>query len=336
MDNQIGLDAMIIAAMGLPDMDPDKIRAIQLKRINEVFSYVRAHSAFYRDLYTSHASKIASFSDFESLPVLSASDVIGNGNRMLCVSPEQAVRAFTSGTTSAPKRILFTEQELLQTIEFFQYGSTKFISKGQTALLFFPCQAPYGPGDLFCSALEYLGAFPVRFGVPSSPEEAMTAVRAFRPHLILASPETSLSLLEVADPVPFPVLLVSGSALSEKDQSRLRSAFSCRIFLEYGLTETAFALGLTCADSSCYHLREDSFYTEILDEKNQPLPVGTQGRVVITSLCCGAMPLIRYDTGDRASFLTAPCHCSSRLPVLSLIEPRNVPKGYFSSGSCLL
>ncbi len=336
MDSRTGLDALVSAGLGLPDADPAGLRAAQLERIRRVFSYVRLRSPFYRELYAPITGDIASFSDFQSLPVLSAGDIVKNGNRMLCVPPEKAIRAFTSGTTSAPKRILFTEEELERTVGFFLLGSTKFISAGQTALLLFPCRAPYGPGDLFCRALERLGACPVRFGVPASPEEAMRAVRDVRPHLVLASPETALSMLEIPDPVPFRVLLVSGSALSEADQARLRAAFSCRIHLEYGLTETAFALGLSCADSPCYHLREDAFHTEILDEKNRPLPAGTPGRVVITSLCCGAMPLIRYDTGDIASWRHAPCGCGSSLPVLSLITPRSVPKGYHASGSGLL
>ncbi len=338
MDNQIGLDSFIAAGLGISEADLSNVRFAQLKKICIVIDYARHHSPFYRERFAPSKNGITSFRDFESLPVLSSQDIVQSGTRMLCVSPEQAIRAFTSGTTSSPKRFLFTESELEQTISFFRFGSTKFISAGEKALLLFPCQAPYGPGDLFCRALSRLEAVPIRFGVPHTPEEALQLILQIRPHLVLASPETALSLLEVSisNPVSVPILLISGSALSEKDQIRLRNALTCQIYLEYGLTETVFALGLSCSDSPCYHLREDAFYTEILDEKNQPLPADVPGRVVVTSLSCGAMPLIRYDTGDIASYRADHCRCSSALPVLSLVEPRKVPKGYFSSGPGLL
>ncbi len=338
MDNRNGLDSFIAAGLSISEANLSNVRLAQLKKIQCIFDYARQHSPFYQERFASSINRIASFKDFKSLPVLNSQDIVQDGTRMLCVSPEQAIRAFTSGTTSSPKRLLFTEPELEQTISFFRFGSTKFISAGEKALLLFPCQSPFGPGDLFCRALSQLEAIPIRFGVPHTPEEALQKILQIRPRLVLASPETALSLLEVpvSDSITVPILLISGSALSEKDQIRLRNALNCQIYLEYGLTETVFALGLSCADSPCYHLREDAFYTEILDEKNQPLPTGVQGRVVVTSLSCGAMPLIRYDTGDIASYRANHCRCSSLLPVLSLVEPRKVPKGYFASGPGLL
>ena len=37
---------------------------------------------------------------------------------------------------------------------------------------------------------------------------------------------------------------------------------------------------------------------EILDENNQPVPYGKEGKVVITSLYNKAHPFIRYEIGD--------------------------------------
>ena len=47
-------------------------------------------------------------------------------------------------------------------------------------------------------------------------------------------------------------------------------------------------------------LNEETLYIEILDDNNQPVEDGVEGKVVVTSLYNKAMPFIRYELGDRA------------------------------------
>ena len=139
MDNRNGLDSFIAAGLSISEANLSNVRLAQLKKIQCIFDYARQHSPFYQERFDSSINRIASFKDFKSLPVLNSQDIVQAGTRMLCVSPEQAIRAFTSGTTSSPKRLLFTESQLEQTISFFQFGYTKFISAVETPLALFPC-----------------------------------------------------------------------------------------------------------------------------------------------------------------------------------------------------
>jgi phenylacetate-CoA ligase len=62
---------------------------------------------------------------------------------------------------------------------------------------------------------------------------------------------------------------------------------------------------------------------EIVDHEGQPVPTGQLGRVVVTRLTPGPMPLLRYDTGDVAHFLEGPCDCGRSLRRLSRIQGRS-------------
>jgi phenylacetate-CoA ligase len=60
---------------------------------------------------------------------------------------------------------------------------------------------------------------------------------------------------------------------------------------------------------------------EIVDDNNEPCPVGTPGRVLITALHSYAMPLLRYEIGDVAEW-GAPCDCGVTLPVIKKLWGR--------------
>ncbi len=326
LDNWIG-QTIGVARPTLAD-----VRAYQLGRIRAVLDYAFLHAPFYRALHKTPPMP-RSFAEFERLPVVGAADLVRSGGRMLCVPQDEVARVVTSGTTAEPKRLYFTQAELDRTVDYFTEGSRQFIRAGEKTLLLFPCAAESGAARLFMRALARLGAAAVPYGVPKDGAEACRVLRAERPDLVLAAPQTAVQMRAASDGTErFDTLLLSGDGMAEAEIAAQRARFCCDVFLQYGLTETAFGLGVDCRAFAGYHLREADFYVEILDQNNKTLPHGAYGRVVITSLHCGAMPLIRYDTGDVSRFLPAPCGCGSAFPLLDRIRPRNVPKGYRAGG----
>ena len=112
-----------------------------------------------------------------------------------------------------------------------------------------------------------------------------------------------------------------GDSLFPHYRDQIERVFSCRVNDCYGLGE-----GLQCAAQCEYHdaLHEamHGVILEIVDHDGQPVPVGTLGRVVVTRLEPGPMPLIRYETGDVAHFVDGACPCGRSLRRVSRILGR--------------
>jgi len=69
-----------------------------------------------------------------------------------------------------------------------------------------------------------------------------------------------------------------------------------------------------CMCQNGLHVFEDHFLIEIVDPVSlAPVPDGTEGELVITTLSKLALPLIRYRTRDITAVETRPCACGRTL-----------------------
>ncbi len=92
------------------------------------------------------------------------------------------------------------------------------------------------------------------------------------------------------------VCMVTSEMLFEEDKILLEKQFGIPIVNEYGASELDLIAFQNPNDE--WQINSETLFVEILDENNQPLPYGKEGRVVITSLYNKAHPFIRYDIGD--------------------------------------
>jgi phenylacetate-CoA ligase len=84
--------------------------------------------------------------------------------------------------------------------------------------------------------------------------------------------------------------------LFEDDKILLEHQFGIPIVNEYGASELDLIAFQNTNDE--WQVNAETLFVEILDENNQPVPYGTEGKIVITSLYNKAHPFIRYDIGD--------------------------------------
>ncbi|PRZ26261.1 phenylacetate--CoA ligase family protein [Flavobacterium granuli] len=92
------------------------------------------------------------------------------------------------------------------------------------------------------------------------------------------------------------VCMVTSEMLFEEDKILLETQFGIPIINEYGASE----LDLIAFENpeGEWQVNTETLFVEILDDKNNVLPYGQEGRIVITSLFNKAHPFIRYDIGD--------------------------------------
>lgn len=89
---------------------------------------------------------------------------------------------------------------------------------------------------------------------------------------------------------------VTSEMLFESDKKLLEKQFGLPIIREYGASELDL-IAFENPDGD-WQVNSETLFVEILDENNDPLPNGTEGKIVITSLFNKANPFIRYEIGD--------------------------------------
>jgi phenylacetate-CoA ligase len=93
----------------------------------------------------------------------------------------------------------------------------------------------------------------------------------------------------------------------------------------YGLSEIVGpGVAAECPEArDGLHVQEDHFLPEIIDpDTGEPLPDGTEGELVFTTLTKEALPLLRYRTGDIASLTREPCACGRTFARMSAVRGR--------------
>lgn len=92
------------------------------------------------------------------------------------------------------------------------------------------------------------------------------------------------------------VCVVTSEMLFRDDKILLEKQFGIPVVNEYGASE----LDLIAFENreGEWQINSETLFVEILDEENNVLPYGNEGRIVITSLFNKAHPFIRYDIGD--------------------------------------
>src|SRR6185369_11844059 len=71
------------------------------------------------------------------------------------------------------------------------------------------------------------------------------------------------------------------------------------------------------------HVQEDHFLVEVIDpESGAPVPPGTEGELVFTTLTKEALPMVRYRTGDISSIDLEPCACGRTTARMARVRGR--------------
>jgi phenylacetate-CoA ligase len=112
---------------------------------------------------------------------------------------------------------------------------------------------------------------------------------------------------------------------SEEMRSRIESGLGITALDIYGLSEIMGpGVAMECPRQQGLHIWEDHFIAEIVDpESGDPLPPGSEGELVITTLTKEALPMVRYRTRDLSALDLSPCPCGCGAPRIRRIGARS-------------
>lgn len=313
------------------------LEAYQLQKIRETLSYVRENSPFYRHLLRDAGTdSVRRIEDIARLPLTTSDNLKNYPLRFLCVSQSSIERCVTlqsSGTTGPAKRLFFTRADLEQTLDFFHHGMSTLVNPGDRVMILLPGGGrPDSVSDLLSRALARMDVESLAPG--PGPQSTPDAVIGQDITCLVGAPVHVLALARYGHGKKYlknriKSVLLTADNIPAAIVDAVESAFNCKVYCHYGMTEMGWGGGVECDARDGYHLREADLFVEIADpETGRPLPDGESGEIVVTTLTRAGMPLIRYRTGDISRFHTSPCPCGTVLKRLDRIT------GRMSDGDC--
>ena len=118
----------------------EKLEQVQLDRINETIRHGIENSPYYREtLKNWEKGRLFSLSQLQELPFLDEKILRDRGEDLSCIPAREIKRIVTlqtSGSTGAPKRIWFTEEDQELTTDFFHHGMQNIINRQDRAVVF--------------------------------------------------------------------------------------------------------------------------------------------------------------------------------------------------------
>jgi len=303
-----GLDAIETASR-------DEISAVQLERLRWSVAHAYQNVAHYRRAFEAagvHPSDLKTLADLTRFPFLLKEDLrLHYPFGMFAVPREQVVRIHaSSGTTGQPTVVGYTRKDIetwagLVARSIYAAGGRPghivHIAYGY-GLFTGGLGAHYGAERLGCSVVPLSGG---------QTEKQAQLILDFKPDIIIVTPSYMLTIAEELERRGVHnCALRIGIFGAEPWSEAMRAEIERRVGLAavdiYGLSEVMGpGVASECVDTKDgLIVWEDHFYPEIIDpHTGAPLPDGTEGELVLTSLSKEALPVIRYRTRDRTRLL---------------------------------
>lgn len=317
-------------------MDPEDLRQMQSEKLVKLVKYVYDRSPFYKKRFDEFGVKpedIKSVDDIGKLPFTVKQDLRDTyPTGMFCVPNTEVVRFHaSSGTTGKPTVVGYTQNDLDAWAESLARGMTA-VGLTEDDII----QVSYGYG-LFTGGLgvhygsEKVGAttLPASSG---NTERQIALMKDLDVTAICCTPSYFSYMIEAAeqmdcsikDKTKLRVGIFGAEPWSESLRKRIEERSGIKAYDVFGTSELSGPLFIECEMQEGMHVWSDMFLFEILDaETNDPVPDGTVGELVVTTLIKEALPLIRYRVGDLASLETSVCKCGRTHPRLMRLKGRS-------------
>lgn len=316
-------------------MDRERLRALQLRRLQMTVSWTYDRVAHYRDQMDRtgvRPSDIRSLEDVRLLPFTDKTalrDTYPYG--MFAMPLDEVVRLHSSsGTTGKPIVVGYSRGDLNTWTELCaRVGSLAGVHRGDLVDMAF-LYGMFTGGWGMHYGLERIGATIVPAGSGNT-ERHLMMMRDFGTTVLVSTPSYALYLAEAGEgmgidfsKLPLRLGLFGGEPSSEKLRKEIEERLHIRATDNYGLSEVMGpGVAGECEVQNGLHIAEDHFLFEVVDpDTGEPVPDGSEGELVITTLTKEAFPILRYRTHDLATINHEACACGRTTARMSRVRQR--------------
>lgn len=313
---------------------PLQLELLQVARLRRMLCHAAATVPFYRSRIpgsVTAALRAGDWAAFHSLPVTEKSALRESPSQFLSggAASRGAIRWNTSGTTGTPIQLVYEPEAVSRQYAYVeryreQAGVSRFDRRAQfTGKMIVPGETNrrFWRYDWANRALLLSTVHLTDSNIPLY----LDALERWQPRYLSGYPSAIALLAHYAArqrrKLEIPAVLTSAETLLPEQRDLIESAFSARVYDQYGQTEMQ-SFWFECRYRRM-HAHPLFGVTEILLPNGKPAAAGEFGDVVLTGLINRAMPLIRYRIGDRAAWSGEDrCPCGRSMPIISAIEGR--------------
>jgi phenylacetate-CoA ligase len=318
------------------NLNPDALRALQTERLRKVTRHVYENVKYYGSVFDKLGmtpEDMKSLDDLRSLPLTDKETLRLHYPFGMFAVPMAEIKEIhaSSGTTGKPTVVAYTESDLRVWSEVMA-RSIACAGVNREDII----QNAYGYG-LFTGGLGvHYGALELGAAVvPMSSggtQRQLQLMQDFGTTILTCTPSYSVYMAEQAraagmDPrhSTLRIGILGAEPWSEGLRREIESAWDMKAYDIYGLSEIIGpGVAVECPGQNGLHVWSDHFYPEVIDPDTLlPVPDGSDGMLVITTLTKRATPFLRYATKDIVSLTHAPCPaCGRTSPRISRIKGR--------------
>jgi phenylacetate-CoA ligase len=316
---------MMADYMFAPDverLDRAGLQRLQLERLRTTLERVYANVPHYRRAFDAKGvtpADLKTLADLARFPFTVKTDLRDNYPfGMFAVPRPQLVRLHaSSGTTGKPTVVGYTEGDI------DTWANLMARSLAATGVR---------PGDVVHNAYGYglfTGGLGFHYGAErlkctvtpmsgGNTERQIALITDFGAQVLAATPSYALNIAEMAEQMgvdlaasALRVGVFGAEPWTEAMRSELDRRLGVRACDMYGLSEIMGpGVAIECTARNGLHGWEDHFLFEVVDPDTlEPLPMGSQGELVITTLTKVGLPMVRYRTRDITRLTDEPCAC---------------------------
>ncbi len=307
----------------------EQLEALQLAKLRRQVAWAANRSPWFRRTLSGFdADELRSLADLRRLPLLTREDWMSSQfehppyGELPVIGGDGAIRIHTtSGTTGkGPLRALDSRKDWAWIAEMWAYGIWGCgVRPGDTAYIAFGYGSFIGFWGLHYS-MEKIGVLNVPGG--AQPTDArVRQIIDFGATVVASTPTYALRLAQEAATLGVDLpgsavnrLILSGEPAGSIPQTKalIEEQWGAKAYDTAGMTEIGTIMVFECEHQpGGTHIIEDQVLEEVVDpETLHPVPYGERGERVVTSFGRGAIPLLRYRTGDLVCRIPATrCPC---------------------------
>jgi len=327
--------------------DAQQLAALQVANLRHFLARIGETVPYYRQLFAERAfdpRAVTSVADLRALPLLDKATIRANSEAMKANGGARLKRFNTGGSSGEPL-IFYLGNERISHDVAAKRRATRWwgVDIGDPEIVVWGSPIELGAQDRMrllrdkVFRTELLSAFEMS---EKNLDFFARRIRSRRPRMLFGYPSALALLAEHAmagglrlDDVGVQVVFVTSERLYDHQRQAIENAFGCPVANGYGGRDAGF-IAHQCTSGSM-HISAEHIVLEIVDGSGRVVDPGESGEIVVTHLCTGEFPFVRYRTGDVGSLSDETCACGRGLPVLASVEGRTTDFVIASDGTVL-